>query len=55
LIAIFIFNIVKGIAGSNSAEGRKKLQNNIIFGLIAIFFAVSFVAVARFIAAGFGL
>jgi hypothetical protein len=55
LVLLFIFNVVKGITKSNSSEGREKLRDALIYGLIATFFAISFFAIARLIASSLGL
>jgi len=55
LVLVFIFKIVQGISKSDSSEGRKQLRQAAIFGVIGVFFAVSFIAIARLIATDLGI
>jgi len=55
IVAVFIVKVIMNMQKSSQAEGRKGLSKSIIFGLLGIFFAVSFFAIARLIATDLGI
>lgn len=54
-VLVFIYKIILGINASNSADGRQKLRDSVIYGLLGIFFIVSFTGVVNWITASLGI
>ncbi len=55
LVAIFVVKVIIGIAKSDSGDNRKKLRDTIIYGLLGLFVAISFFAIARLLAGFIGI
>ncbi len=58
-VAYFLYLLAKGIyniaTGNEGADGRKKMNNTIIYGLIALTLMFTFYAVSSLIAVTFGI
>jgi len=55
VLAVFIVKIIINMQKSGEAEGRKGLSKSMIYGLLGVFFALSFFAIARLFASYLGI
>ena len=54
IVAVFITKVIINLTKLDSADGKKKLSQSILFGILGVFFALSFFAIARIIASSLG-